>query len=261
LQDNSPVASQDIIDAGITSTVVPIAGELDVPIQMLEQSPAGAHLDWAMFKDLGEAYDHRLEVQLLAGTGTGSAPQPQLLGLANISGITTNAYTATNPAPDGMFVTMAQTAAQLADSRSLAPECWLMRTARWLWLSANQDGSGRPFTQPSMDPPPFVRKAQVDDGYQLPPAVANLWGWPVFTDDAIPATLGTGSNRDELFVIRPSDMILLESAAVTNVFTQVLSGTLQVRLQYRAYAAALTGRKPAAVGLVNGSGFVVQTGW
>ena len=65
--DTAPVVDQDITDAPGSSTVATLSGDADVSLQLLEQSPGGAHLDWALFQDLSEAYDEDLETQLLNG--------------------------------------------------------------------------------------------------------------------------------------------------------------------------------------------------
>jgi hypothetical protein len=68
--DATPVPAQGITDTAGSSTVVTLTGMADVALQALEQSPAGAHLDWALFSDMSEAYDADLETQLLTGLGT-----------------------------------------------------------------------------------------------------------------------------------------------------------------------------------------------
>jgi hypothetical protein len=76
--------------------------------------------------------------------------------------------------------------------------------------------------------------------------VSVLLGWPVFPDDAIPATLGTGSNQDAILLCRPSDNLLLESDERMSVNVEPLSGTLQARLQLRGYAAHMV-RQPTGI--------------
>ena len=68
--DTSAVPAADITDTPGSSTVVTLTGMVDTSLQMLEQCPAGAPLDYTLFKDMSEAADAQLEDQLLTGLGT-----------------------------------------------------------------------------------------------------------------------------------------------------------------------------------------------
>jgi hypothetical protein len=72
IADGAAVPSRDIVDAALSQPVTTIAGESDVALQLLEQSPGGAHLDFAIFKDLTASYDGQLENALINGAGDGS---------------------------------------------------------------------------------------------------------------------------------------------------------------------------------------------
>src|ERR1039458_3352123 len=63
--DDAGVPSQDITDSAGVSPVVTLDGFVDVGLQLLEQSPATAAVDWAVFQDLSEASDAQLETQLV----------------------------------------------------------------------------------------------------------------------------------------------------------------------------------------------------
>lgn len=233
--DGGAVPSQDIIDALVTSPAMPIAGQGDIALQNLEQSPAGAHLDHAIFADLSADYDTQLETLLFNGSGVNG----QFYGLLNLPTgaglVSAIAFTDANPTPPEMVLPLSQAAAQLGDARGLPPETWLMRTARWAWLNAF-DTTTRP----------------------LP--LAPLLGFPHRLDDAIPTNVG-GAARDAIIACRPSDMILLESAPRTSVKLEVLSGTLQARLQLHGYAAALLGRYPTGIATVTGTGMAIASGY
>ena len=197
--DNAPAPSQDITDSPGSSSVTPLSGFVDVSLQLLEQSPAGAHLDWAIFMDLSEATDADLEAQLISGTGTGA----QLLGITNVvSG--TNAVTFTNASPTGalMYPFLGQVFAQISNNRLRHPQCWLMRGARWAWLKTSEGSDGLPF-----DIGGTSYLGSTDD---TPDPIGGLIGLPVFLDEAITATQGTGGNQDVVIALRPSDLILLE---------------------------------------------------
>lgn len=231
--DGGAVTVRDITDAAVTSPVATIAGQSDMALQLLEQSPAGGYLDHVIFRDLRESYDFQLERQLINGTGASG----QLLGVLNVptgAGLASNVtYTDASPTAQEMVPFVGQAAAQLGNSRLLPPEAWLMRTSRWAWIAS----AAWPTSQ-----------------------TKTLLAYDVVEDDAIPATLGAGS-QDVIIGCRPSDMLLLESAPRALVDFESLSGVLGVRLQLRAYVAAFTARQPTAIVTLTGTGLTVQSGF
>jgi HK97 family phage major capsid protein len=245
---DGPVPSADITDTAGSSNVVTIAGIADVAVQMVEQSPQGAHLDWALLKDMAEDYDRDLETALLTGRGSSFN---ELLGVLNADTAVT--YSSASPTGSAMWAYFGQAAGQLGDARDLPPECWVMRTARWSWLQTSEDTASRPFGIPS----PFFLGS--DDA--TPDPVGGLIGWPVFLSDAIKATQGTGANQDFILCMRPSDLILLEGAPQTSVMRDVLSGSLGARISLHANVAAITNRYPASIYSIQGTGMTVASGF
>jgi hypothetical protein len=255
---NAPVSETDIVDAAGTSNVVTIAGQSDVSLQLLEQSPAGAHLDWALTKDLTESYDAQLELQLINGLGSAAN---QLLGVLNVVGIASVAFTSSSPTGILLDPILGKATAQVGDARLMPPECVLMRTARWAWYGSQEDGNNRPFISPGGFDGFTVGRSDTLDDNTSPTPIGPVFGWPVYLDDAIPATLGSTANQDTIIAMRVSDGLLLESDAKTMVGTEVLSGTLQARIQLRYSVAAITARRPAGIAAITGTGMVVASGY
>jgi HK97 family phage major capsid protein len=258
--DNAAPTSRDVTDAAVTSPVVTVAGQSDMALQLLEQSPPGGYLDHVIFKDLAASYDGHLERQLINGSGMSG----QLLGVLNVptgvfgSGLATLiTYTDASPTAPELYPFLGQAVAQLGDARLLPPEVWLMRTAREAWILFAQDTAGMPLSPPGHMPTPTV-PFLFDD--QRPTQGAAIGTYPVYRDDAVPATLGAGT-QDAIVLCRPSDMLLLESAPRTLVDFESQSGTLGVRLQLRAYVAALVARYPTGIASVQGTGMAVQSGY
>jgi hypothetical protein len=239
----------DIVDAAVTSPLVPVTGQSDVALQDLEQSPPTAALDWAIWKDMTAGYDADLEALLLYGTGLNG----QFAGLTQLAGINSVTYTDATPTLSEMWTYFGQAAAEIGDNRDLPPEVWLMRTARWAWIGSSVDSSLRPIVPPELAPPLPPRA----DGAS---PVGSIIGWPVYLDDALLATQGAGANQDLVIACRPSELLLWEGEPRTAVNLDVLSGTLQARIQLRSYAAAILGRYSSGVSVMSGSGFVVQAG-
>lgn len=248
--DETAVSDEEITDSESMSQVVPFSGDEDVALQLLEQSPIGAHLDWAIFSDLSEAYDADLETSLLAGrAGTAT----DLLGVTNVSGVNAVTYSSESPKGTEMFPYLGQVAAKIGKARRLPPECWLMTTSRWAWYQSSEDTGERPFGLS----PIFLGK----DEEGTPDPIGGVMGWPVFLNDAIPTTQGAGANEDVIICLRPRDLILLEGVPRTLVAREPLSGSLGVRLQMHCNVAALTGRRPAGIGVLSGTGMAVQEGF
>lgn len=247
-QEISAVPDQDITDALGSSDVVTFSGDADVALQLLEQSPQGAHLDWALFTDMAESYDYSLETQLLYGLGTFAQQLPGVVPNASVS----VAYNDSSPTGAEMWTALAQAGAQLGDSRDLPLEIWLMRTARWFWIQGSESTNGYPFGISPM----FLGAG--DDSTPYP--IGGIMGAPVFLDDALSPTTGAGGNQDIVVAIRPSDLIVFEGTPRTSVMLDPLSGGLGVRIQMHNYAAAIT-RYTSGIAVVAGTGFVVQSGY
>ena len=251
--DLDALPSQDIVDAYASTTTVTIEGEADVARQLLEQSPVGPHLDWSLFLDLSEAYDSQLETQLIAGLGPSYR---QILGVGNVSGIVSVPYTQGTPTQSGstgLWPLLGELVAQIGDGRDKPPEAWLMRTARWSWLNAGFGTDNIPFGVLS---PNFLGSSP-----GTPWPIGPLYGLPVFLDDAIPANLGAGKNQDVVIALRPTDLLLFESAPITNVFREVGSGNLTARIQLHNKVACISNRRPAGIGVIGGSGLAIQAGF
>ena len=91
--------------------------------------------------------------------------------------------------------------------------------------------------------------------------VASILGWPTFLNDAMPTTLGAGLNQDEVIACRPSDLVLFTGDPVMNVDRDVTSGTLSARVRLHVPTAAITNRYSSGIGVLQGTGLVVQTGF
>lgn len=250
-----PVTSPDTTTIAIGSAVATIAGNYDVPLQMLEQSPQGAHLDWLAFTAMEERYGGALETQLITGVGSvtpqGSANN-LLCGILNNPLIpTANKITYTDATPSATHLLTvtggASTSgacgfalAAVGNSRKRPPEYWMTTTSRSVWIVSQEVSI------------PMALNNQTGPGEY------DLLTYPVKLNDAIPTNLN--GNQDTMIVVRPSDWIILESDRHTQVMPDVLSGTMEVRLQMRRYVAALL-RRPESVAYITGTGMAVQSGF
>ena len=119
-QPNAPVASQDIADAAASCPVVQIAGQADVPIQMLEQSPKGSW-EATLLRDLQADYDAKLEAKVISGAG-GTGPTGTILGLTNVGGTNSIAYTDADPTGTAMYPSFGKAFGVVSDTRKIRPK-------------------------------------------------------------------------------------------------------------------------------------------
>jgi HK97 family phage major capsid protein len=237
-QDGAPATDTDLVDAAITSTVATITGQADVSQQMVDNG--GAAVDAVLYRELTAAYDAQLELQMINGSGVGQ----NLLGLLNaIPSSNVVTFTTASPTGSGELSYLGKAMAVVGDNRSLPPELWLIRTARWAWLVSSEDLQGQALVV-------------ADWG----PSGQGIMSVRVEFDDAIPATLGAGANQDAILATRPSDIMLFESGLRVMSTPEPLSGTLQVRFQMHGLAAMIN-LYPAGHAAVVGTGLVVQSGY
>lgn len=248
--DNAAVNEQDIQSSSVSAPVNTLAGQQDIPLQLLEQSPL--MFDEIIFQDLTEDYDSKLDVQGLNGTGANG----QHLGVLNLAGINGITYTDASPTVPELYPKLANGVASVANNRFLPPTRWYMTPNRWFWLASQLDSNNRPFIVPVQQGPQNALAAMGDTVAEGP--VGFIFGVPVWLDANIPQALGAGT-QDAVLVARMPDLILFEGGLRTRALPEVLSGTLEVRLQVYAYSAWLPGRLPKAISAITGTGLAAPT--
>jgi hypothetical protein len=250
---NQASPAHDFTDGKTVSQVTTIVGTSDVSLQLLEQSgTAGASLDAVVFRDLLADYDQRLEEQLTVGVGTS---RNQLLGalpIAEAEGIKAE-YTSATPTATGLYPHLGEVFGAVSTTRKLRPQCWVLRGGRWAFLVTGEDEQKRPLGVPDAHLPAPI----TPDGH--PDPIGVLTGLPTYTSEAISTTLGSTATQDVILAIRPTDMLLWESEPTLNVFKEVLSGSLEARIQIHRRAAAILGRYPSGIGYLTGTGMVPTT--
>jgi hypothetical protein len=86
----------------------------------------------------------------------------------------------------------------------------------------------------------------------------TLLGLPVIIDANVKTIAGTGTNQDEIFLVRDEDLHLYTRPPVVKVFEDVLSGTGAIRIQVYSYAALVVARTE---GIVKVSGTGLTNPW
>lgn len=239
---NTLVASVDPTTTYLSSGISTVAGSNVLSLQLVQQS-AGPGFDKVVLMDLAADLARTVDRQVLSGTGTGG----QVLGLLNVPGITQIAYTAATPTAGGLYSKINGAIAAVASNRFLPPDTILMTPARWAWVCASTDASGRPLVVPSgnafnaiADPSTIAAQGPV----------GQMAGLPVFTDANLPLN---GAGQDPIVVARFSDLYLWESDVTLASFEAPYSASLGVLVRAHGYLAAIMSRQVSAIAVVQGS--------
>lgn len=247
--DNASVQETDLSDNFINAPVRTIAGQQDVAIQLLDQSPV--NFDEVIFRDLVADYATKLDLQVISGSGSSG----QVTGVRNTSNIIT--ITASTATVAGIYPKIADAVQRVETQRFMPPTVIVMHPRRWAFFLAALDTTDRPLVVPDAgNPRNAVATLGVVGSEQV---VGQMHGLPVVTDPNLPTTLGTGTNEDVIHVLRASDLLLYESSVRTRVLPEVGSGTLTTRLQVYGYLAFTAGRYPKSVVEIGGAGLAAPS--
>lgn len=249
--DNSAVQETDLADTSVSAGVKTIAGQQDVAIQLLEQSPFS--FDQVVFADLAADYATKVNVQVLSGLNSGN----EVKGILNATGINTVGFTDTTPTVGEIYPKIADAIQKIHTTRFMEPTVIVMHPRRWAWFTSALDSSLRPLVVPAAQGANNSFATFGDVGSQR--VVGQIQGLPVVTDPSVPTTNGAGTNEDLLIIMRASDCVLYESSLRTRVLPEVGSGTLTVRLQVHGYLAFSAERQPKGICTITGSGLTAPT--
>jgi HK97 family phage major capsid protein len=238
--DNQPISDTDLTDTYINAPVRTIAGQQQIAIQVLDQSP----IDFSnvVFKDLIAAYATQVDLQVMAGNGSSG----QVLGVdltPNINTISVSEVTI-----QGVYSAIANAIQTIHTTRFLPPEVIVMHPRRWGWMLASFDDAGRPLFLPHAQAPMNVGGVLTDVASQQ--VVGTMHGLPVVTDPSITIANGAETpvgDEDIIYVGRFSDLLLWESGVRARVLPEVAASTLTVTLQVFGYLAFSAARYPQSI--------------
>jgi len=257
--DNTAVANTDLTDATISAGVKTIAGEQDIPLQLLDQSPI--NFDEVIFRDLTADYATKLDLQVISGSnGSG-----QVQGVRGTSSIETITYTDATPTVGEIYSKIADAVQRVHTLRFMPPTVIVMHPRRWAYFLAAVDTTGRPLVVPDSGNP--MNSVATLGSVASQQVVGQMHGLPVVTDPNMPTTLGTATNEDVIHILRASDLLLWESGIRTRVLQEAATAaapsqggnTLTVRLQVYGYLAFTAARQPKSIVEIGGSGLVAPT--
>lgn len=246
--DAGAVQSTDSTTTSVAGAVQTIAGQQDVSQQLVDLSQPG--YDAVILDDLGRDYNQKLDVAVINGSVTNAKG---LLQLASTNSVT---FTQATPTVPLLYPKVADGVQQIHTGIFRPPTVIAMHPRRWAWILAALDSQNRPLVTPYASANAIARM----DGVAPEAVVGELQGVPVITDANIPITNGAGTNEDAILVYSATDLYLFEDEVPTfRVLTEVLSGTLQVRIQVYGYYALIAGRLPKAISKITGTGLATPT--
>lgn len=242
--EGNTVSETDVTSSQVSVYVRTIAGQQDVSLQLLERSnPA---FDQIIFRDLALAHATELDRECIRGAAASS----EHVGIRNVTSIGSVTYTDGSPTAAELLPKLYSAVNEVLSNRYLPPTHWVMHPRRAAWLASNLSSTFPLFQQGG-----FYRGVGEQDG-GVPLTIA---GYPVIVDANVGTTYGTGTNEDEIYLVRADDMPLMEGPMVTRVMDQVLSGTLEVRLQLFNYSAFASERYPKGIAKISGTGLAAPT--
>jgi HK97 family phage major capsid protein len=252
--DGASVTSTDMTDTSVSASVYTVAGQQDVAMQLLDQSPAPG-FDTVVFSDLLADLAVRQDVYVINGSGSNGQPT----GILNVSSPNAITYTDADPTLPEMWVPWIKSVSQIASNRKMPATATFVIPAIWYWAASQLDTTNRPLIIPEQGGP--FNPMALQTGAEAEGPVGRLTvGTPVILDGNIPTNLG-GGTETRIITLRTPDLYLWEGAIQTRVLTEVLSGTLQVRFQVYRYAAFMGNRLPKAISIVSGTGVIPTSGF
>lgn len=254
--DNAAVQETDLVSATVTAPVRTIAGQQDVAIQLVEQSPLAGGIDQMIYAQLLADYERALGIQIWNGSGAAG----QVLGILNTAGIGAVTYTDASPTVPELYLPLAQAINTVEANSYLAATAIVGHGRRWNWMSSALDAQNRPLVVPT-GAGAYMALGTNTAGSKPKGLRGEVLGVGFYTDNTIPTGLGAGTNEDRVIVGDFKQAYLMEGAVRTRVLPDVLSGNLTVRFQLYRYVAFTAGVRPTAFAAIAGTGLVQPSGF
>ena len=237
--DNGTVSETDATTSTVTANVRLFAGQQDISVALFERT----NMDAIILSDLISAYDAALEAAVINGTAAADS-HVGLLQVASTNGVT---YTDASPTAaetiGPVFDAVSKIEQETAGRYSATHIAMTPRRAAWLAGSVSSSSS---LFQVGTYPQSL--------GEQGGGTLLTFAGLPVVTTTGIPSNLGAGTNEDRIIAYSADTMRLMEGPIRTRVLTEVLSGSLTVRIQAYAFSAFASQRHPKSISVISGTG-------
>lgn len=235
---NAALPTATFVDAGLEAPVRTFGCQVDVSVQLLEQSPIA--VDRQILPAMVAATDAAIEESLWTGTGSGGTVE----GLIAADTVNTETYTDASATLVEAFPKI-----ESLIRETEAAGAWggtpivLVHPRRLSWIRQQAVVEGR------------------DLGWSPPPFAGATAGWfggnvAVIADSAVPTSLGSGTNEDVVAVMRSLDVLdLYVSAPRVRVSEGVAaSNSLSATITVSRMVAFSAERLAGAIGILSGTG-------
>ena len=250
---NSAIQETNMDDTLLTVNVDTVAGQQDVSRQALERGgQPGFSLENIIFQDLVSAYYTKLDNLMINGSGSSGQP----LGISQVSGINQTTYTDASPTVAELYPKLADAVQEINSNRFAPATAIVMHPRRWGFLTAGVDTTNRPLVLPAGNNPDNA--AGIGDAAAYGQVVGSVMGLPVITDANIRTDLGAGT-EDAIYIVKADDMILFEDGLFQLKFEETNAGSLTTKMVVYGYSAFASGRYPAGISEIVGTGLIAPT--
>ena len=257
----APVTSVDIQTSTVSAPVNTIAGQEDISLQLLEQSPIA--MDGVVFQDLAADYAQRLDLQVIRGTGANG----QHLGVLSVSQQTSNTSITSANGVTVASATFAANGTGQTQFSSIVNGKNFIETLRYapataIWVHPRRANSWEYNAVDTQQRPLYVPYAPfnamgIDNPNVFQGVAGALSGLPVVKDANMPTTMSgtalTGGTADPIVVLKEDDLYLFEGTMRLRALPEILSGTLQVRYQAYCYSAFIPSRFLPSISILTGN--------
>ena len=252
---NSTLQNTALTTGSVTAAVQTIGGIQILSIQLLEQSPV--NMDEVIFKDLQADLDKQVDLLTLTSSTTNAVGL-----LAQNASYTAGTFTSGSPTQQLFWSQLNKLFSAVYTARYANPTHWIMHPRRWQWMVDALDGQNRPLVVPTYAGPMNVLGLSTDVAYQG--QAGQLLGLPVILDPNIPITCNgagtfTGAAQDQVALVVAPDLFLYETTPQAEVFRETKADQGSVLVRLYEYAAVFTGRLPAGIGVIAGTGLTTPT--
>ena len=249
--ENDTATETNIDDTLLTVNVNTIAGMQDVSKQAILR---GANIEDVVLSDLISAYNTKLDLGILSGSG--SSGEPTGLNTALTAVVT---YTDASPTVAELYPKIVDAIQRVQSAVFAGPSHIIMHPRRLGFLLAATDTTGRPLVVPNANGPMNATGTFSGLGYGQSGQYSML-GLPIITDANVTITNGDGSNEDLIYVVSADELHLWEAPGMpTYVRFEQPDGKVAIRIVLFGFSAFTAARRPLAGAYIGGTGLVTPT--
>jgi HK97 family phage major capsid protein len=247
------IQNTDAATNKVTEPIVEIAGAQDLSLYLKERGTLGASVDVIVAEHLAELLAQDEGNRVLHGGGSGD-----VLGIRGTSSIKSVTYTADTGTLAGVYRKLADLIQQVNADNKAAPSAIVVKGRRFYHWMSELDSGNRPLIAP-------MSVAQNPLAVGLGSSAAfgftgyAIHGVPVYIDENIRTTDGSGTNEDTVYACDFSKLHLWSGGIQVDMDPSPNFKTSGMTVRARRYMAFMAGHRPAACGRIIGTGLAAPS--